>query len=356
MKKSRWILTLATSAVVAGLGIGAVAYVGSSGVEAQAPGLPATMEWMPASASVVGHVDLTSLFDSRLSEAWKRTLEEQDANGELAEFREATGLDPLTDLYRMSFALVTRDEIAGSDEAGGAPSGRPTPESWGVSIQGAFDRESLLTKLRQFADVDVEDYQGTTVYYPVRRWGDDNAEGDEDDTPVGIGDKPAFAFTGGDTLVMGDRDYIRQMLDTGQGRADSAVAALNQNWGEGTFLNDTFWISAAPENGFGGMLPQGGQIPPVQSLALSGRLDADVAIRARGLAANLDSAIKLAEVVRGFVALGSLQQGGNPDIRSILDSVQIDQHDNAVELSLSVPYDTLERLSEHAENSEADDN
>ncbi len=352
MKKSRWILTLAIGAVVAGLGIGAIAYVGSSGVEAQSPAPPATMEWMPAGASVVGHVDLTSLFNSPFREAWEQALEARGSSGELAEFRETTGLDPLNDFYRLSFAVVTSDDPSDSDSNASAPRGRPTPENWGVSIQGAFDAPSLLTKLREFADVETEDYQGTTIYYPVRRWDD---AGDEDAAPVGIGDKPALAFLGSDTLVMGDRHYIRQMLDTGQGRAPSAVAALNQNWGEDTFLNDTFWISAAPEQGFGGVLPQGGQIPPIQSLAISGRLDADVALRARGLAANLDSAIKLAEVVRGFVALGSLQQGGNADIRSVLDSVQIDQFENAVELSLSVPYETLERLSAHADNP-ADDN
>lgn len=354
MKKSRWILTLATGAVVAGLGIGALAYIGTSGVEAQSPGLPTTMAWMPAGASVVGHVELTSLFNSPFRDTWTRAIEEQDPSGELAEFRETTGVDPLTDLYRMSFAVVTSDELGNS--AGAAPA-RPLPQSWGISIQGAFDSQSLLAKMKQFADIELEQYQGTTIYYPVRRWADDDpaAEPDDNETPLGIGEAPAFAFASGDTLLMGDRDYIRRMLDTGQRRAESAVAALDQNWGEGTFLNDTFWISAAPEKGFGGMLPRGGQIPPIQSLALSGRFDNDVALRARGLAANLDSAIKLAEVVRGFVALGSLQQGSNPDIRSVLDSVQIDQFENAVELSLSVPYETLERLSARAEHPEAED-
>ena len=123
----------------------------------------------------------------------------------------------------------------------------------------------------------------------------------------------------------------------------SSASALNQSWGEGTFANDTFWIAAAPENGFNSMLPEGGEIPPIHSLAFSGRLDADIALRARGLAADLESAIKLADVVRGFIALGSLQRGENPDVGAILSSIQIDQFDNEVEVSLRVPYETLER-------------
>ena len=79
MKKSRWILTLTAGAVVAGLGIGAVAYLGASGVEAQTPGLPATMAWLPADASVVGHVDLTSLFASPLREKWEEQIDAQES-------------------------------------------------------------------------------------------------------------------------------------------------------------------------------------------------------------------------------------------------------------------------------------
>ena len=81
MKKSRWILTLATGAVVAGLSVGAVAYLGASGVEAQSTSLPATMAWLPENAAVVGHVDLTSLFNSPLREKWEPQI---DAEGSRA--------------------------------------------------------------------------------------------------------------------------------------------------------------------------------------------------------------------------------------------------------------------------------
>jgi hypothetical protein len=60
--------------------------------------------------------------------------------------------------------------------------------------------------------------------------------------------------------------------------------------------------------------------------------------------------------VRGFVALGSLRQGTNPDIGAILGSIRIDQFDNEVDVSLSVPYETLERLSQQADEAEAEQN
>ena len=208
-------------------------------------------------------------------------------------------------------------------------------------------QEASSASSRHSRTIDAEDYQGTTIYYPTPH---ENPESEHD----GASEKTAFAFADGDTIVFGERDYIRQMLDTGHGRTGSAAPALNQNWGEGTFVNDTFWVAAAPENGFAGMLPEGGDIPPIQSFAFSGRLDADVALRARGLAADLESAIQLADVVRGFVALGSLQQGQNPDIGAILSSIQIHQFDNEVDVSLRVPYETLERLSQQGDDTEAE--
>ena len=343
MKKSRWILTLTAGAVITGLGIGAVAYLGASGVEAQSPGLPATMAWLPADASVVGHVDLTALFASPLRETWEEQIDARESRDELDEFREATGLDPFTDLYRVSFAVVT------TDTASGAQPGSPSAERWGISIQGAFDSERLIDKLEEVAELEVEDYRGTTIYHPTPRE-------DQDAEQVSVSEETAFAFPDNETIVYGDRDYIRQMLDTGHGRAGSAGPALDQSWGEGTFAKDTFWIAAAPENGFSSMLPAGGEIPPIHSLAFSGRLDADIALRARGLAADLESAIKLADVVRGFIALGSLRQRENPDIGAILSSIQIDQFDNEVEVSLTVPYETLERLSQQADETEAEQN
>ena len=343
MKKSRWILTIAAATVVAGLAIGAAAYMGTRGAAAQSSSLPTTMVWVPADASVVGHVDLTALFSSPLRDQWDRRLDSEEGRDQLEDFREMTGLDPFTDLNHASFAVVTSEN---ENERGS----RPDAESWGFAVQGAFDSARIIDKLEVVARVETEDYEGTTIYYPTPR---ERAQENEDgeDHPE---EPPAFAFAESDTIVIADRDYIRQMLDAGRGRSASAGPAINQSWGEGSFVNDTFWISAAPENGFGGMMPQGGEIPPIQSLALSGRLDADIALRARGLAADLDSAIKLADVVRGFVALGSLQGGQNPDIGSILGSIQIQQFENEVDVSLTVPYETLERLSQQRAESEAE--
>ena len=311
MKKSRWTLTLATGLVVVGLGIGAAAYVASTQVAAQSTALSDTLAYMPATTTVIGHINFTSLMSSPLTEKWEEELERTGLN----DFREMTGLDPFSDLY------------------------------------GAFDAEKLLAKVRENASIETETYASTTIYRVTPHV--DTDSGDADDSSRSF---PAFAFADLDTLLFGEPEYLKEMLDVGAGRAPSAAASIAERWGKGHFAQDTLWIAASPEQGFGQMIPEGTNIPPIQSFAFSGRLDMELGLRARGRATDSEAATKLPDVVRGFVALGSLQQGENPDLGAILDSIQIEQVDNEVAVSLSVPYETLERLSQRAQTEAADKN
>ena len=75
-----------------------------------------------------------------------------------------------------------------------------------------------------------------------------------------------------------------------------------------------------------------------------------VSMIARGKASDPVAAQKLADVVRGFVALGSMQQQSVPEMQAVLDSILIDVVENKVEISVEVPYETLRRLaSRHRE-------
>lgn len=340
MKKSRWTVTFAAGLVVTGLGIGAAAYFASTQVEAQSTGLPATLAYMPATTTVVGHIDFTSLMSSPLREKWEEKLEGTGFD----EFREKTGLDPFNDLYGASFAIVTP-----KDASADAPPSMSIPERWGVAIHGAFDAELLLAKVRENATIETETYESTTIYRVTSNL--DAESGDASSRS-----NPAFAFVGIDTLLFGEPEYLKEMLDAGAGRAPSAGASIAERWGEGHFARDTFWVAASPEQGLGQVIPQAANFPPIQSFAFSGRLDTELALRAKGQAADSEAATKLADVVRGFVALGSLQKGENPDLGVILDSIRIEQVDNEVAVSLSVPYETLERLSQRAQTQAEDKN
>ena len=60
-------------------------------------------------------------------------------------------------------------------------------------------------------------------------------------------------------------------------------------------------------------------------------------------AKDADSALKLADVVRGFIAMGQLGGARNPDLKTLLSGVTVSQTANQVSLALNFPADLLDR-------------
>ena len=141
------------------------------------------------------------------------------------------------------------------------------------------------------------------------------------------------------------------MLDVGTGNTASAAKGPLADWMGELSADDTFWVVGSSEAGLGPIpMPRAGgseSLPPLQSFAVSGRLDADVSVTARGQASDPEAANKIADVVRGLVALGSLQDPPRPELDAVLDSVQIGTFDNRIEVFFAVPYETFRRLASH---------
>jgi hypothetical protein len=327
MRKSRWIWILAIVLVVGGLGLGGVAHWTSRRVEAQAKALPPTLAWVPDAASMVGHVDLQSMFASPLGADWQERMEKHESFRELDEIRKAAGLDPQSDLNAATFCIT-------ASPAGGEPT-TDKEERWGVAISGTFDSGRIVSALKQRAKLDQEDYRGTTIYRI------ESTEGEE----------RALAFGDRSTLLLGQPSYVREMLDAGSGRSTSAGNGLMERWGESAFLEQSFWLAGSPDGTVASALSgsPGRRLPPLRAFSVSGRFAAELRLRGRGKAFDAKSAVELADLVRGVVALGRLQANADPGMSAIVDSIQIGQVDEEVEISLAVPYETLRNLSERAE-------
>lgn len=317
MKSSRWALLLAIGTVGAGVVAGAIARFSAAGLAGREG---AALEWMPASAKVVGHLDVRALSKSPLAETWSREVKGPWVTT-ADEIREATGIDLWKDVDSITFSLVERDEAN-------------TVNRWGLSVQGAFDAKEAAKKLVEAkTDLPVEDYQGTSIY----RLSTASRESAD----------AAMAVTGPSTALFGHPSYLREMIDAGHGRKPSASGAV-QSWGFGSFTEESFWVAGNPSKALT-LLGGGTKVPPLQSFALSGRLASELSLRLRGKAADAASAQKLADVVRGFVALGRLQAGpaaSNPELGTIADSVQVELQAEQIDISLTVPYEIIRKLSE----------
>lgn len=319
MKKSRWIAITAAGIVLTGLGMGTWAYLSSPEANVQASVLPEAATWMPASANFVAHLDLVSIAASPIREEWASSPHRQKALDEVEEFREKTGLDPWNDFKALSISTQRIEES----------------QSWGLALIGNVDPERILSAIEDKEAIERDSYEDTTLYIFS------HAEGDHKEDH-------ALAFPSSSTVLFGPPEYVRTMLDVGASRRPSAVEGALAGWTEELAFNDAFWCVGSAKETLGDIMTRRSesspQIPPLESFAVSGNLDSDFSMVARGRVADQESAQKLADVVRGFVALGSLQHQEKPEIQAILDSVQIQILGNTVEVYLSIPYETLRRL------------
>jgi hypothetical protein len=236
-------------------------------------------------------------------------VREQDPFDGLEEIEDSTSIDLLTDVESLTLAV--------------APS--TGNERWGVVLQGVFDRARLLAKLAEGkGPVETSTHSGTEVH-SIRNGTQSMAMAQPDDS----------------VLLFGDSAYVRDMLDAGAGRKPSATAVLSR-WGYGGFEEDTFWFAGAPRF-LDGMMGRDKDAAALRSFAITGRFENDLVLRARGEAIDASKAGELADVVRGLVAFGRLQQD-NAELGKILESISVEIVDQEIEVNLLVPYESIREL------------
>jgi hypothetical protein len=318
MSSSRWTFTagvLAAGIVLAGVTIGAVAYFGGEGVSAQTGSGGPSLGFVPRGASLIGYVDLKSVASSPLAESWSEDVPSFRPLAALDEIRESTGVDILNDVDALTFALGP-----GSDK----------PERWGIAVTGVFDRDRLLEKLaRHRGGVETSTHGGTDLHV---------MKTEKEPT--------AMALPDDSVLLLGDAAYVREMLDAGSGRRPSAAGSLD-SWGYGNFQGEAFWLAGTPPDAVNGLVGRGIENASLVSFAVTGRLETDLLLRARGRTKDPKTARELSDVVRGLVALGRLRQDSSPQsaiLGEMAESVSVELEEEAIDVSLLVPYDSIRQL------------
>jgi hypothetical protein len=307
MNSSRWTFAsgiVATGIVLAGVIVGAVAYFGGEGVSAQTGSVGPSLAFVPQGASLIGYVDLKSVASSPLAESWSQGTRERTPFAAFDEIAESTGIDILNDVDSLTLAVGP---------------GKGKPERWGIAVTGVFDRERLVEKLSTHeGDVENSSHAGTDLYL-IRSGTQSTAMAQPDDS----------------TLLVGDPAYVREMLDTGSGAKPSATGAL-EGWGYGDFQGEAFWFAGTPPDVVHGLVGRGSEKESLRSFAVTGRLDADLLLRARGQAVDSKTAKELADVVRGLIALGRLQPDSSPRgavLGKMMESVSVELVDQAIDVT-----------------------
>ena len=326
MNRSR-LVVLASTLIV---GAGALTAVGALYLDparAAVGPLPAEGLALPADAQFVMGIDVrrfvASPFYSRFGEEHAAARPEA-----FAEMEEKTGINPERD--------VDAIYVAGRKSAG-----KGHGDSDGVVIVvGTFDRYKVSRAIEtSHKGATGTKYHGTPVYLF-----DESREGRK---------AGAVSFLDDHTLVMGSRKGVEQTIDTRAGdglglRSNAAMTALLETVRPGS----TFWMvgdqSALAHMPLGIRAPGGdGQavnLPPLKTVIVTGDLDPVVSFEATGEAADAAAAQSLADVVRGFVALATLQSSQKPELKQLASGVSVTTDANKVRVAARFPYELLDSL------------
>ena len=238
-----------------------------------------------------------------------------------AELEEKLGLDPERDLDRVV--------IAGRDVVG-------TKKEVGLAIvTGRFDRYKLGRAAEEGPGVTTKNHQGTPMYLYKE----------------GARGAMAVAFLDDDTLVLGSQRSVENVIenraDGSSGlRANPKLLALI----EGIKPGSTFWVVgdqsllARMPNTIPGAGGAGMQLPSLRSMVVTGDLDPVVALQVTGETGDAAAAQNLADLVRGLVALASLQAQQKPELQQLASAVSVTTQAERVLVNARFPYELLDSL------------
>jgi hypothetical protein len=321
--KTRYFVVGSLLTVGVGLGIGVVAY--STGFATSAytlQGGPEELQFVPANAALVAYADVHDLMLSNLRQRVRSALPGK-LDGQ-SDFQNQTGINIETDIDHVIAAVVpsTGDQV-----------GR-TPGTGIVLARGRFDQVKIEALMREHG-AQAEDYKGSRLI--VGAIPDGNADGK---TSVSV------AFLEPGLVAVGTSALVRSAVDQKTGGASIATndemmglirdLATGNAWAAGRF--DALTSQAH--------LPDGvaQQIPAINLFSASAHIDSGVRGIIRAQTRDDESANSLRDVVRGFLALARLQTSGNPEISTLVQSLQLGGTGKSVSLSFDVPGAALDAL------------
>ena len=327
MNRSRRLIL--TAAAVSILGIGVAFSTRLTGTARAAIGpVPPEALALPADSSVVMGFDVKALTGSQFYAKFGGEGEPGRVNA-LAEIERKTGLNPERDIDTVVVAIRTNATQPQSDGVR-----KHGPENALVFVTGRFDAARLEASIPDAGKATKERRDGVTIYREAT--GKSNG---------------AVALLDAGILVAGDSASVETFLanrSTGHGIRDSAQLVSQL---ESIEPGSTFWavggasVLSRVTSEVGG---PAANLPAVKQVVAYGHLDPEVGMTATAEAADAKSATKIADVLRGFSAMLSLQSGQRAELAQIADSISVATEDDKVHVKATITHELIESLKKSA--------
>jgi hypothetical protein len=337
MNRSRRLI--ATAAAVSVLGVGLAFATRLTGTARAAVGpVPPEALALPADSSMVMGFDVRALTGSQFYAKFGGEGGPGRVDA-LAELESKTGLNPERDIDSVVVAIRAgaKARTAGESTHG--------PENALVFVTGRFDAARLESSIPEKGKASKERRDGVTIYREAT--GKSNG---------------AVALLDAGILVAGDAASVDVFLAnrlTGHGiRDNQELVSLLETIEPGS----TFWAVGGPSVLARMTSEVGGpaaNLPSIKQVVAYGHLDPEVGMTATAEAADAKSATKIADVLRGFSAMLSLQAGQKAELAQIADSISVATEDDKVHVKATITHELIESLKKtagaaHARKAEID--
>ena len=321
-KKTRYFVVTAAAILAVGLTTGLVAsYMGLPVAFSSAAG-PDELQYVPADAAVVAYANVREIMDSEFRERFRQF--EPDTH-DRDEFQQKTGVDIEHDINSVVAALVGGGDLANSPH-----------KSMLILARGRFE-QATLEKLALEHGGKVEDYVTPEGAKRLITHVDDNGTADM-----------AIGFLEGDLIAIGGYDAIKKAIDAKQGRN---VVSVN-----GDLMNQISEIDASNAWAVGRFdaiassahLPPEVQsyLPAIQWFSAATHINGGVSGVVKAEARDEEAAKNMRDVLNGLLALAKMQAASKPELKTMVDSLQLSGDGKNIALSFTLPSELFAALDQ----------
>jgi len=316
-KRTRVFLFAAAGVLMAILATGLVAWAsGGSLLAALGSNAPDELAYVPGTARMVAFADVRQVMSSPFQDRLRQFEGTNSSNPDNLEAR--TGIKFDTDIDRILVASMASDDASAR------------PDRSLLIARGRFD-DVRIEGLMRDQGAQVDQYRGKRL--------------------IAIKDAThdaTLAFVEPGLVLFGARDGVRGAIDAKAGAADGIRANSEFMALVGDVDEGTAW-SVAKFDSVSGRAPLPpaviNQLPPINWLAASGRIDSGLHGVVRAEARDEQSAQSLRDVVQGFLAFAKLQGAREPAYKGMLDSVALTAEGKSVSLSFELTPAMLDLLT-----------
>ena len=329
-KKTRYFLAGSAAVMIAGVGIGLVAFYAGGFQPVAASAVANELRYVPASASLVAYADVRSIMDSELRLRLKQGMPGQEQGQK--EFFDHTGIDIERDIDYV-VAAMTPGSAEGTTGFKGAPL---------VVARGRFNDTQLEGLIREHGGL-VEDYKGKRLVVATPKVDGVDAQ------HQGFGSRSmVLAFLEPGLIAIGDLAAVKSAIDaqmssnsiTSNNEMMELVGEIgrsNNAWAVGRFE-----AIAQQANLHQNLPPQAAaQLNLVKWFAAAGHINGGVAGTLRAEARDDEAGQELRKAIDGLMALARLAGGADPKAAAMIQSLQLSGSGKSVVLSFTVPAELI---------------